>query len=429
MVNMYDHRYEINERTFINTHSELELTKLKPILTTRSCQCRHPVAIFIHSAAETSGEYYDKRQTLRHTWVETAKQEGICVYFVMGLNRVTRVNHQLVTEANQHKDILQFAFIDHYFNGTLKTIALIRWANKWCQTSRYILKADDDSVINVKLLLNNLFQFKKGISGHLLVKAGVNRDPKHRHYLPVEYMKEDFYPNYTTGSCYLMYDCTVTLEQLIDSYTGPILDHEDLFITGIIAHTYDINRYHNQLIHWTDQCSDVCLYYGYPVVFECSDTQINDWWIHIKTKSIYNSNNTDITTNIPINSTNNTTVVTTDSLITTTLTDIANNTTIKCQNSHDLYFWLSIGGNVVSFFCIIWILCCFLYYKCLSNSKDGINTDTQSYNTHDKSKTKNSYYGSKSSEIRSETNSLVKEREMKENGRKLKVKVGGTVDI
>ncbi|XP_054154181.1 N-acetyllactosaminide beta-1,3-N-acetylglucosaminyltransferase 4-like [Oppia nitens] len=289
-------KYNILVRKIINTQSELKLTKQTTSKLTDRINCRHcrqSIVIFIHSAAVSSGQYYDNRQTLRHTWVDKAKQEGICVYFVLGMSDQLLVNQQLAAEANRNRDILQFLFVDNYFNGTLKTIALIRWANKMCSPTvrRHVLKVDDDTVINVRLLLNNLHQFKQGINGYLQFKSRINRDQYHRHYMPYKYISGEYYPNFTTGGGYLMKDCTDRLEHQLDIYTGPVLDHEDLFITGILsAQTAGIDRFNSQLIHWTDQCSDVCVYYDYPIVFECTDSQITDWWSHIQTKSMNNCN-------------------------------------------------------------------------------------------------------------------------------------------
>ncbi|XP_054153927.1 beta-1,3-galactosyltransferase 4-like [Oppia nitens] len=202
-----------------------------------------------------------------------AKQLGVCTYFVLGMSRQLMVNRQLTTETDRYRDILQFQFVDNYFNGTLKTISLIRWTNKWCPPTvrQHVLKVDDQTVINVRLLLDNLHQFKQGINGYLESKSRISRDPNHRrrHYQTDDYlMNGDYnYPNYTTGGGYLMKDCTDRLEHQLDIYTGPVVDREDLFITGILAQTAGIGRFDSPLIHWTsDQCSDVCVYYGYPII-------------------------------------------------------------------------------------------------------------------------------------------------------------------
>ncbi len=133
------------------------------------------LVIFIHSSA--NAEYSTKRHALRKTWVSEAVHLKIAVFFVMGEPIDMKTQIDLESEAFEYKDIIQFCFRDVYYNITLKYIALIRWAHRKCYEAKYILKTDDDSIVNIKYLFENLQSFQNGMTGHKLYILNPNRDP------------------------------------------------------------------------------------------------------------------------------------------------------------------------------------------------------------------------------------------------------------
>ncbi len=53
-------------------------------------------------------------------------------------------------------DLVQENFIDSYRNLTLKTLMGIRWASIHCSNAKFVVKIDDDVIINPFYLLNYL---------------------------------------------------------------------------------------------------------------------------------------------------------------------------------------------------------------------------------------------------------------------------------
>ena len=123
--------------------------------------------MFIHSAGSSSEKYFGRRQALRNAWVNELKNLNISVYFAIALNKNQTINEELREESLKYRDMIQFGFIDDYSNLTLKAVSILRWINKKCLTSTYILKTDDDVIVNSELLLEKLSEFKTGISGNL----------------------------------------------------------------------------------------------------------------------------------------------------------------------------------------------------------------------------------------------------------------------
>ena len=163
-------------RLFAHTKGELELTK-KVVIDGQPCNDIHlSVSLFILSAARSQGKYYEKRVAVRDTWAQDMKNYGISHYFVVALNRNQTINTELRREADTYGDILQFGFIDDYHNLTLKAISILRWIQTKCLHSTYILKTDDDVMVNVRQLSTDLKRFPTGISGQLLIGSKSKRD-------------------------------------------------------------------------------------------------------------------------------------------------------------------------------------------------------------------------------------------------------------
>ena len=55
-----------------------------------------------------------------------------------------------------HGDIFLLDFEDNYRNLTLKTMLSLRWALDECQKFKYVLKTDDDMIVNFDVLIRQL---------------------------------------------------------------------------------------------------------------------------------------------------------------------------------------------------------------------------------------------------------------------------------
>ena len=138
------------DRKYQHSPDELKLTRVVVIEQDKCVANQTPIAI--HSAAHSSGKYYDRRRVTRNTWAKEAKKRGMRPIFFIGLPKDKKTQSELVVEANKYKDIVQFGFRDDYYNLTLKALAVLRWMNRNCMTSDYIMKTDDDVLVNPWIL-------------------------------------------------------------------------------------------------------------------------------------------------------------------------------------------------------------------------------------------------------------------------------------
>ena len=240
-----------DKRKFHLTKDELSLTKLEAKIDAEPCADHQSVSIFILSTATTAGESYLKREAQRKTWVSEAKENNISVYFVIALSENQTTNQLLREESNQYKDMIQFQFIDNYWNQTLKTLSILHWAQNKCHKSKYIIKTDDDTIVNIDMLLNDLNLFQSGISGlkfsNAIVKRFTNEDCA---WYTKENFKPDVFPEFVFGWFYAVTsDVIPKLLETLDTYSDNVLDTEDVFVTGVLAEKAGVARYNiKQLI-------------------------------------------------------------------------------------------------------------------------------------------------------------------------------------
>jgi hypothetical protein len=104
------------------------------------------------------------RQTVRQTWANQKHWPNHVVRTVFFVGRVHGENASVVeaalkVENRQYGDVIQADFVDTYRNLTLKAVSALHWVTLNCNKTTYMVKTDDDVVINTfsiqKTLLSN----------------------------------------------------------------------------------------------------------------------------------------------------------------------------------------------------------------------------------------------------------------------------------
>jgi hypothetical protein len=279
-----------DHRKFIHSKEELELTKV--IKINQICQ-KSELSVFIHSSPTSSGRYFEKRQATRQTWGSHAIKSIVNVFFVIAEPKDEKTQKELESEAFINKDIIQFGFQDSYYNVTLKHFALLRWAHENCLHSKYILKTDDDIIVNIEHLLKNLHTLKKGITGCMFRGMPALRDIKNPWFMPECIHPDPVYPYYMSGPGYVMTkDIIKPLLDTLEEYSGPVFDIDDAFITGVLAEKAGVRRHDHKKFKFTDQCekrTDVCFMFDVFVMINCGtgNDMIEFWkkWKQTKPES------------------------------------------------------------------------------------------------------------------------------------------------
>ncbi|CAG5114734.1 unnamed protein product [Candidula unifasciata] len=198
------------------------------------------------------------RSVIRRTWGSYANDtnnKAVLLFFVGSENNKTGTGNPSATEsrlqeeASTFGDIVQENYIDSYRNLSLKSMSILKWVNKFCLNTKYILKVDDDMYVNIPFLMELLQEFVTKSStpdafiiGCLIPNSGPIRHKISKWYTSEALYKQDKYPNFVSGTAYAM-----TLKAAVLSYEAslrvPLFWLEDVFITGLCARKANIPVY------------------------------------------------------------------------------------------------------------------------------------------------------------------------------------------
>ena len=248
-------------------------TKVSPykhqslLVPTRLCDAKTLMVILVHSGTRNA----DRRAAIRDTWgsatstgrwpkdnEKNASCGGLRLAFVLGLQGDEAVNRAVREEHAHYNDIVQGDFIDDYHNMTLKSLLGLKIVDERCPGVSYLLKTDDDMIVNLPYLLQLLTnkRLQRSIMGPVNVRARVHRAGKWK--LTHEEFPFSIFPPYESGSAYvitgdLIHELYVTAEYV------PHIFVDDVYITGILGRVVGVNHVlHRGFAFWHGKPPSVC---------------------------------------------------------------------------------------------------------------------------------------------------------------------------
>ncbi|XP_029356450.1 UDP-GlcNAc:betaGal beta-1,3-N-acetylglucosaminyltransferase 7 [Echeneis naucrates] len=182
-----------------------------PIIHNHPETCRGDVHLLL--VIKSVATQHDRREVIRKTWGKERVVGGkrVKTLFLLGKspNLEERANHQKLVEYENYiyRDILQWDFVDTFFNLTLKETHFLKWFHTYCPSVRYVFKGDDDVFVSVE----NIFEFlesdnhdKNLIVGDVIFKAIPIRRIDSKYYVPQALYSKTVYPPYPGGGGFLM---------------------------------------------------------------------------------------------------------------------------------------------------------------------------------------------------------------------------------
>ncbi|XP_018563735.1 beta-1,3-galactosyltransferase 5 [Anoplophora glabripennis] len=155
-------------------------------------------------------------------------------------------------ESKMFGDIVQGNFIEAYRNLTYKHVMGLKWAKDYCSNAKYVIKMDDDIVVNVERVPNLLQSFKlpksgNFMAGYILKNMFPIREPANKWYVTPEEYDQNTYPLFVSGWFYVTTPNT-SAKLVALSKTTKYFWIDDTYITGILARKlkirhFDISQY------------------------------------------------------------------------------------------------------------------------------------------------------------------------------------------
>jgi len=144
---------------------------------------------------------FQKRKLIRSTYGRN--NTDFRVVFTVGMSTNQTVNKLIVEEFSLYKDIIQIKNLsDSYSNLTYKIMKSFRWIETYCKNSKYILRINDDVVVNTFELVNyfkNLNYSQNSMFGFAYYDARPFRNKDSKFYISEQQYNKSTYPPYIEG--------------------------------------------------------------------------------------------------------------------------------------------------------------------------------------------------------------------------------------
>lgn len=226
---------------------KIELNKLNPhgysyILNTSNDLCTSNKITLI-ALVTSAAENFEKRSAIRATWANSELFPSMETVFITGLSKNDTINKKLANESQVFGDIVQEDFLDTYNNLTIKTVGAMKWVANYCNNTKFVLKVDDDMILNTYALVPFLENFDKPFNNTLLCLPNlhnkVDRNIESKFYISEKKYRDAYYPPYCNGGAYLLTpDLPVNL--YINSLYKKLFVFEDVYV-GMLAKNLKTN--------------------------------------------------------------------------------------------------------------------------------------------------------------------------------------------
>jgi hypothetical protein len=158
--------------------------------------------------------FFDKRAYIRDSWANKSyyNTSDMRVLFVMALSKDEEVNERVRNESLEYGDMIVEDYMDSYFNITIKVLGALKWASEYCPSVRYVLRINDDIVVNTPKLIPYLrsthvesIYFTNTYWGVIFASSPPIRSPNSKWHMPSnEFPYDPSYLPYMEGSAFIL---------------------------------------------------------------------------------------------------------------------------------------------------------------------------------------------------------------------------------
>ncbi len=153
-------------------------------------------------------------------------------------------NLKISAEAAEHGDILQSAYVESYYNVTLKNVDLLAFVEESCPDFDFLVHADDDILLVPHNVLFQLMLIKKGevsMSGCMMGPASPNDNIESKWYANSVMVPESFPAFFSGAAIFYRADVVKAIAPLINEV--PLIHLSDVWLGQLVQHA-GINSTH-----------------------------------------------------------------------------------------------------------------------------------------------------------------------------------------
>lgn len=198
------------------------------------------IVILVHTATAN----FQQRNFIRKTWgnikLSMFENHQMRVVFLLGKPVRRQQQTAIKLESTRYSDIVQGQFLDTYQNLTYKAVFGLRWVNDNCKQAKYVLKVDDDVVVNTPYLLKLLATKYANVNRTIFCEVRPNgttpifRWGKYK-VKTTQFQNMTHWPVTYCPGRYLLYTADIIKDLVAEVAGTPFLWLDDVYVTGFLA--------------------------------------------------------------------------------------------------------------------------------------------------------------------------------------------------
>ncbi len=176
----------------------------------RECQQTSNAKLLVLALVIISANRFERRREIRETWANrtTFHSQDLRVLFAVGLDSNPNVSKSIELEFFKYNDIVMGNLSDLYQNLTRKVMMAFKWATENCRNARFIMRINDDVMVNTPMLLEYMkrlqAELKNAWLGNWYDYQFSIRDTNSKYYISSSDYSGDKYAAYMEGSMYIL---------------------------------------------------------------------------------------------------------------------------------------------------------------------------------------------------------------------------------
>ncbi|KAH0553605.1 beta-1,3-galactosyltransferase 1-like isoform X1 [Cotesia glomerata] len=283
-----------NVNLYINPENNTTITS--PEL---SCVTSPPYLLIIVCSAVGNQK---ARDAIRNTWgseqnlyylaTSSTVNTTVKIVFLLGESTNDTLNAAILDENYEYGDIIQEKFIDTYNNLTVKSVMMLKWVTIMCPQATFLMKTDDDMYVNVPALVKVIRARPNSagtLMGSLICNARPISDPKNKWYTPKYMYSEKTYPNYLSGTGYVM-SLDVALKLYEAALKTPLLHLEDVYLTGLCAKKAKLRPVNHPGFSYVPRKLDYCVLKSAITAHKVDSSNMYEIWNKLQNTNVSCSN-------------------------------------------------------------------------------------------------------------------------------------------
>lgn len=194
--------------------------------------------IYVH----TMPAHFERRRSLRETWGQAnlfIDHPSRLIFFLGTTDDITQA--KIKEEYQQHGDLIQEDFKDDYQNLTYKAVGALKWISTYCNQTKYVFKSDDDTYLNIFMLMN-LLRGKYVDERRFIMCMWWDTMPIMKHGKSCSkwcmnnliFPGNKFFPRYCSGAAYFLSGDIIN-DMYKASLTVPFFWVDDVYTTGLLT--------------------------------------------------------------------------------------------------------------------------------------------------------------------------------------------------